>query len=136
MQSLILMVASRYLLPLMHVFSIYLLIRGHNKPGGGFVGGLVAATGFILYLMAHDVERARRVLRLDPRLLIAVGLSISLGSGLFSLVAGESFLTGIWLTMQVPVIGHFGTPLIFDTGIYLLVIGVVMLIVLSLAEET
>lgn len=136
MRSLILIVASRYLLPLMHLFSVYLLIRGHNKPGGGFVGGLVAATGFILYLIAYDVTRARRALRLSPGQIIALGLSIALGSGLLGLVAGQPFLTGLWAPIEVPIIGHFGTPLLFDVGVYILVIGVVMLIVLSLAEET
>ena len=74
MTSLILSTAARYLLPLLLLFSFFILIRGHNEPGGGFIGGLVAAAAFALNAIAFDVGSTRRTLRIDPRTLIPAGL--------------------------------------------------------------
>lgn len=135
MTSLILNTATRYLLPLLLLLSVYLLLRGHNEPGGGFVGGLVAASAFSLYMIAFGVEESRRTLHVEPRLLIAVGLLTALCSGFLSVALGRPFMTGIWLEPVFPVIGKVGTPLLFDVGVYLLVIGVALMIVFSVAEE-
>lgn len=135
MRSLILNTCARYLLPLLLVFSVFLLIRGHNAPGGGFVGGLVASTAITLYAIAYGVERARRVAVANPITLISLGLSLALASGLIGLLAGDPFLTGQWEDNPVPVIGKLGTPLLFDTGVFVLVLGIVLTIIFALAEE-
>lgn len=135
MTSLILSTATRYLLPLLLLFSIFLLLRGHNEPGGGFAGGLVAAAAFALYAIAHNVAEAKKALYLNPRTLIAVGLLVAVSSGLISLLAGYPFMTGLWSSQSVPVLGKVGTPLLFDIGVYLVVIGITLLIIFSLAEE-
>lgn len=135
MGSIILYLAARYLMPLLMVFSVFLLIRGHNEIGGGFVGGLVAAAAFILYAIANNVQEARRILRVQPRVLIAAGLLVSLSSGLIGWLSGKPFMTGLWLKDPLPVIGKIGTPLMFDVGVYLVVIGVTLLIIFKLAEE-
>lgn len=135
MSSVILSTAIRLLLPLLLLFSVFLLLRGHNEPGGGFVGGLVAAAAIALYALAEGAEEARQLLRIDPRSLIAFGLAIALISGMIPLLFGQPLLTGIWLPYPVPVLGHVGTPLLFDLGVYLLVAGMALLIVLSLMEE-
>ena len=135
MYSLILATATRLLLPLMLIFSIFLLIRGHNEIGGGFVGGLVAAAAFILYAIANNVQEGRRILRVQPRVLIAAGLLMSLSSGLAGWLSGKPFMTGLWLKDPLPVIGKIGTPLMFDVGVYLVVIGITLLIIFTLAEE-
>ena len=135
MTSLILSTATRYLLPLLLLFSIFLLLRGHNEPGGGFVGGLVAAAAFALYAIAHGVTEARQTLRLLPRTLVGLGLLVAVGSGLVSLLLGQPFMTGLWDTRTVPVLGKLGTPLLFDVGVYLVVIGITLLIIFTLAEE-
>ena len=135
MQSLILATAIRLLLPLMLLFSLILLLRGHNEPGGGFVGGLVVAAAFALYTLAHGEREGRRLLRVDPLRLISVGLLIALVSGLLPLLVGKPFLTALWSTVPAPVIGHAGTPLLFDAGVYLLVAGVALLIIFTLMEE-
>jgi multicomponent Na+:H+ antiporter subunit B len=134
MSSLILMTAARYLMPLMLLFSVYLLLRGHNGPGGGFIGGLVASTAFSLYALAYDVAQARRTLRVDPHLLIAAGLLAALTSGMLSFIFSKPFLTGLWVGRELPALGKVGTPLLFDTGVYLVVIGVVLIIIFELAE--
>ncbi len=131
--SIILSTASRYLLPLMPLFSIFLLLRGHNEPGGGFVGGLVAAAAFALYAFAHNVKEARKALRVEPRRLIGVGLFIAVGSAALSVFNGKPFMTGLWYK-EVPVLGKLGTPFLFDIGVYLVVVGVTLTIIFSLAE--
>jgi multicomponent Na+:H+ antiporter subunit B len=135
MSSLILSTATRYLLPLLLLFSVFLLIRGHNEPGGGFVGGLVAAAAFALYAIADGVATTRRTLRLNPTRLIGLGLLIAVGSGLVSIIIGQPFMTGLWSDYPVPALGKVGTPFLFDVGVYLTVIGVVLLIIFSLMED-
>jgi multicomponent Na+:H+ antiporter subunit B len=135
MGTLILATAARYLLPLLLLFSIFVFARGHNEPGGGFVGGLVAAAAFALYSMAYTPSQARRLLSVDPRLLIGLGLLIALVSGLLSLAGGRPFMTGIWGHAYLPVIGAPGSPVLFDLGVYLAVIGSVLTIFFALAED-
>lgn len=134
MTSLILSTATRYMLPLLLLFSVFLLLRGHNEPGGGFVGGLVAAAAFALYAIAYDVKTARHLLGVDPRTLIGLGLLTALGSGVASLTTGRPFMTGLWSEYAVLILGKVGTPLLFDTGVYLVVIGVTLTIIFALAE--
>lgn len=135
MRSIILSTAIRLLLPLLLIFSVFLLLRGHNEPGGGFVGGLVASAVIVLYALAEGVGKARRLLNIEPRLLIGGGILVALVSGTLPLLVGKPFLTGLWFTWTLPVLGHAGTPLLFDLGVYLLVAGMALLIVLSLMEE-
>jgi multicomponent Na+:H+ antiporter subunit B len=135
MFSIILSTASRYLLPLMLIFSFFLLLRGHNEPGGGFVGGLVAAAAYALYLIANGVDGAKKLLNAEPIKLIALGLLLAVISAFISVVTGQDFMTGVWAKNEFPVIGKVGTPLLFDLGVYFLVLGIVLKIVFSLAEE-
>lgn len=135
MFSVILSTASRYLLPLMLIFSFFLLLRGHNEPGGGFVGGLVAAAAYALYLIANGIDEAKKLLKAEPIKLIATGLLIAVISAFISVINGKNFMTGIWAKDEIPVIGKVGTPLLFDLGVYFLVLGIVLKIVFSLAEE-
>ena len=137
MTSIILRTATRYMFPPLLVFSIYLLLRGHHYPGGGFVGGLFAGSAFTLYALAFNVASARKLLRFDPRDVTAVGLAVALTSGIPALFSGQSFLTGTW--WEIPLLSgavlHIGTPLIFDIGVYLVVFGVLLTLIFSLAEE-
>lgn len=135
MISIILSTASRYLLPLMLIFSFFLLLRGHNEPGGGFAGGLVAAAAYALYLIANGLESAKKLLRAEPIQLIAFGLTLALISAFISVFTGEDFMTAVWSKNEYPVIGKMGTPLLFDLGVYFLVLGIVLKIIFSLAEE-
>jgi multicomponent Na+:H+ antiporter subunit B len=134
--SIILRTATRFLLALLLLFSVFLLLRGHNEPGGGFVGGLVVAAAYILHAIAYDVPSTRAALRLAPETIIGVGLLTALASGLLPVLLGRPFLTGLWADVW-PGTGvlELGTPLIFDAGVYVAVLGVVLTIVLSLAEE-
>ena len=135
MKSLILQTASRYLMVLLVIFSVFILLRGHNEPGGGFVGGLLVAGAFALYGLAYAPKRARRLLRLDPRTIIGVGLVTAASSGLTAMWYGQPFLTGQWLPYRIPFLGKLGTVLIFDLGVYLVVLGSTLLVLLTLEEE-
>lgn len=134
MNSLILSTATRYLMPLLLIFSVFLLLRGHNEPGGGFVGGLVAAAALALYGLSTDVTQAKRLLYFEPQTLITIGLLVAVVSGLPALLLGLPFLTGLWDSTPVPVIGKVGTPFIFDIGVYLVVIGITLTIIFALKE--
>ena len=137
MRGLILPTATTYLMPVLLLLSLFLLLRGHNEPGGGFAGGLVAAAAFVLLSVASGVSVARRALQVDPRSLIGVGLVLMIVSGFLGpLFYGEPYLTSHWWTFPV---GDYevalGTPLLFDIGVYLGVAGTILLIVFSLEEE-
>jgi len=135
MPSLILSAAARALFPLILLFSVFLLLRGHNDPGGGFIGGLAAACGFALWAVAEGPTAARRLLRAPPHTLIAVGLAVALASGLLGLFRGEPFLTAAWPPLVLPVVGKVGTPVVFDAGVYLVVVGITTAILFALMEE-
>lgn len=137
MRGLILRTATTWLMPVLLLFSLFLLLRGHNEPGGGFAGGLVAAAAFVLLSVSSGVKVARGALPVDPRSLIGVGLLTMIASGVIApLLYGEPYLTSHWWALPV---GDYeiavGTPLLFDLGVYLGVAGTVLLIVFSLEEE-
>lgn len=135
MRSIILNTATRYLLPLMLLFSFFIWLRGHNEPGGGFVGGLMAAAAYALYSIAFGVRNAQMLLRVSPRILAATGLTFALVSGLLGpLLANETFMTGLWSKREIPILHKVGTPLLFDAGVYLTVVGITLWILFSLAE--
>jgi multicomponent Na+:H+ antiporter subunit B len=137
MSSLILSTTTRLLQPLLLLYSLFLLVSGHDEPGGGFAGGLVAAAAFSLYAIAHDVAAARRALRFEPSTLIAVGLLLALAIGVLPLLWGNPLLTSAWVELRPWGLGALdvGTPMLFDLGVYLVVTGVALTFVLSLAEE-
>lgn len=133
MNSLILRAATRLLAGLMLVFAVYLLFRGHNAPGGGFAGALVAAAAFALMAIVEGPAAVRRALRLDPRQLAAGGLLAALFSGLPALATGRAFMTGVWWPADagVPTVG---TPLLFDLGVFFTVLGAILTLLLALEE--
>jgi multicomponent Na+:H+ antiporter subunit B len=135
MSSLILRVATHFVMGLMLLLSVFVLLRGHNAPGGGFVGGLIAAAAFILYMISDHVEKARAVLPVAPRTLIWVGLAVAAASGTLPLFRGVPFFTGLWGGAIAAELSHLGTPVFFDVGVYLVVTGVALTILFGLAEE-
>jgi multicomponent Na+:H+ antiporter subunit A len=124
--------AARVLMPLLLLFAVFLLLRGHNEPGGGFIAGLVAASAFALYLIAYGVERARRALVVTPINILGTGLLVAVLSGVPAVLQGQPFLTAQWMMGAVPL----GTPLLFDFGVFLVVAAVVLMMLFGLAEES
>ncbi len=137
MASLILRTGTRLMLPVLLLFSLLLVWRGHNEPGGGFSGGLVAAAAFALYSIARDAAATRRLLRFDPHVFIGSGLLLAIASAALPLMLGLPLLTARWVELRLGGLGEMklGTPLLFDIGVYLVVVGVTLTILLNLEEE-
>ena len=132
MNSLILSTATRLIVLLMEVFALFLLLRGHNLPGGGFVGGLVASCAFALLAISDGSAAVRRTLPVDPRTITLVGLAVALIAGFLAMLGPAPFLTGVWTEFAgIPL----GTPLLFDVGVFLMVFGAVLTLMLALEEE-
>ncbi len=138
MNSIILMAGSRILVALLLVFSVFMLLRGHNEPGGGFIGGLIGAVGFVIYAIACGTASAREALRIAPETVAALGLGLALFGGLMALFNGDAFFTGQWLFLGAAE-GEKGLPLssvlVFDVGVYLVVFGSILSLVFALEEE-
>lgn len=131
MNSVIVTTVTRPVALLMIAFSIFLLVRGHNAPGGGFIGGLTVAAAFVLLVLSDGVAAAERALRVRPTTIAATGLAVAIAAGLVGFFAGTPFLTGLWIHVAgLPL----GTPLLFDLGVYLTVWGSVLSIVFALEE--
>ncbi|MCS6892391.1 MAG: Na(+)/H(+) antiporter subunit B [Rhodovarius sp.] len=129
--SLILRASAGYVLVAAVVFSLFVLLRGHNEPGGGFIGGLIGALGFVSYGLARGAAATRRALRLAPIAWAGIGLALAAASGLPALLwHGEAFLTHQWLSGT-----PLGTTLVFDLGVYLVVLGFGLTFVLPFLEE-
>jgi monovalent cation:proton antiporter len=137
MSSLILTTAARLVFFVIMLFSLYLLLRGHNSPGGGFIAGVMTALGVLLQAMAADLQYVRTVLRIEPRLLTGLGLLTSLTTGLVALLLGYPFLTSTFGHVHVPLLGdvEIATAFFFDLGVYLVVAGGTLLMMMTLAEE-
>ncbi|TPW26724.1 Na+/H+ antiporter subunit B [Pararhizobium mangrovi] len=136
MRTLIFRTVAPYLTSLMLVFSVFVLLRGHNAPGGGFIGGLIAASAFAIYGIACGVSPVRRALRLHPTTIAGIGLLLGSVAGLISLFDGVPFMTGLWIYphffgVEVPL----ATVMLFDFGVYLVVTGTITAIALVLEER-
>ncbi len=137
MRTLIFRTVAPYLAALMVVFSVFVLLRGHNEPGGGFIGGLIAASAFAIYGIACGVSPVRRALYFHPMGIAGFGLLAASVAGILSVFVGVPFMTGLWL--YVPLFGDtvaLSTVLLFDIGVYFVVVGAITSIALALEERT
>lgn len=136
MRTLIFRTVAPYLTSLMVLFSIFVLLRGHNEPGGGFIGGLIAASAFAIYGISNGVPSVRRAIYFHPMSIAASGLVMSTIAGIVSIFAGVPFMTGIWgafnfLGARIDI----SSILFFDIGVYLVVVGAITSIALALEER-
>ena len=135
MNTLILRTVAPFLTALMLMFSIFVLLRGHNEPGGGFTGGLIAASALAIHGIAGGVAAVRRAIVFHPLAIAGCGLLLATLAGLLSFPVGVPFMTGLWVYPTL-----FGVPiplssvLAFDTGVYLVVVGAITAIALALEE--
>lgn len=136
MNTVILQVAQRLVRILLLLFAVVALLRGHNHPGGGFIGGLLAGMSIVLKGFAFDIVSVRASLRIPPQAYIAIGLVIIVASFLPSIIAGEEFMKGLWFVISLPFDNELklGTPLVFDIGVFFVVIGVTLLFLFSLQK--
>lgn len=135
MKSLIFKTASNYLLPLLLLFSVFILLRGHYLPGGGFVGGLIASIAFVLHSLGNGLKETRQIIAFHPGFLMPFGLAVALISSALPLFTGQAILTGLWYEQPLPIVGMVGTALFFDTGVYLVVVGVTLTIIFTITDS-
>ncbi|MCW2531074.1 MAG: hypothetical protein JWP62_644, partial [Blastococcus sp.] len=136
-RSVVLEVITRVLFHTILVFSLYLLFSGHNEPGGGFAGGLVAGLALVLRYLAGGRYELGEAAPVDPGLLLGAGLLFAGGTGVAGLMLGAEVLQTAILETTLPVLGHVKlvTSLFFDMGVYLIVVGLVLDVLRSLGAE-
>ncbi|GAB5558628.1 MAG: Na+/H+ antiporter subunit B [Synoicihabitans sp.] len=128
---------ARILLPWLVGLSVVVFYRGHHLPGGGFIGGLLGSLGFVLIALGDGVKAARRALRADPVDLLVWGMAIAMLAGLLGIAGDAALFQGLWWpAFDVPLLGsvHLGTPLLFDAGVFLTVMGFSLKVVFAMRE--
>lgn len=137
MNSVILQISSTYLRFLLILIAILSLLRGHNMPGGGFIGGLLASLAVIVSSLAYSPQYMLRHLKVRPKTHVAIGLSLVTFSVLPSILTGNNLMKGVWIKVSIPMISEvkIGTPLLFDTGVFFIVIGITLLLFFSLSNK-
>lgn len=135
MNTLIFRTIAPVITVVMIAFSIYITLRGHNEPGGGFIGGLIAASAIAIDGIAVGPRAVRKALRVDPLAFAGFGVTLAGLSGLLSAAYQVPFLTGLWLFL------HLGeteialsTPMFFDIGVYFAVFGTISAVALALED--
>lgn len=139
LSSYIFITVVQFLFFLINVFAIYLMLRGHNLPGGGFIAGLATGISLILLGLAVGMQELDRYLRFDPVRLAASGLLLAVASSAAPVLFGQKFLEHtMWHAYDLPLFGdlHVGTPMLFDGGVYLVVVGITCKIILVLGKST
>lgn len=128
----------RLLFPVIAIVAVFLLLRGHDLPGGGFVAGLTMAVAIILQYMARGAMRVESQLRIYPVRWMAAGLLLAAATGAGAWLAGHPFLTSGSLDVRLPVIGavHLSSALLFDLGVFSLVVGATVLMLIALAHQS
>jgi multicomponent Na+:H+ antiporter subunit A len=136
-QSIILQVVARLLFHTIVLFSIYLLFSGHNAPGGGFAGGLVAGLALTTRYLAGGKPELNAAAPVDAGLVLGAGLLTAVSTGIAAMLAGGQVLQSALIDLHLPVLGHihFATSAVFDIGVYLIVVGLVLEILRSLGAE-
>ena len=119
------------------VYAAFLLVAGHNAPGGGFAGGLVAGAAFVLRYVQGGTDEVRRASRLAPQTLLGGGLLIAAVTAMAPLLLGGGFLESGYLEFDVPLVGHVkaASALAFDIGVFLVVVGVVLMLLETLGMD-
>lgn len=135
MRTIILQMAIKTLMPIFFVYSLYLLFRGHDSPGGGFIGALVVSIGLVFHMISFGVEQTRATYKIDTMGLTATGLFISFIAATSSMLLGEEFFYAIWTNIKLPGIGTLSSVLLFDIGVYIAVVGAVLKIAFTIFEE-
>ncbi len=128
---------TRTMVPTLALFSVFLLVIGHDVPGGGFAGGLIASLALLLVFLSFGARGLRRALPVEPDIIIGMGLAMAVLAGIVGAVFEGTFLTYTYVEWSAPLIGDVkvSSLLLFDLGVYVLVIGLVATAVLRLGME-
>jgi multicomponent Na+:H+ antiporter subunit A len=137
MTTTILQTSTRALFHTILLFSIWMLFVGHNAPGGGFIGGLIAAAALVLRVLAYGADDLRRLVPVQAETVLGVGAALAVGTGIAGFAIEGSFLGAGMLDVHLPVLGdlHIGSVLLFDIGVYLVVVGLGLVLVRTLTGD-
>ncbi|AHN23016.1 Na(+)/H(+) antiporter subunit B [Lysinibacillus sphaericus] len=118
-------------------FSIHIFLAGHYTPGGGFVGGLLTSSAIVLLVLAFDLNTVRNVLPINYTYLTATGLLLAFATAAFPMFLGKPFFTHFFDYFELPLLGKqsLHTAMLFDSGVYLVVVGVTMTIIQTIGED-
>ncbi|CAM3951486.1 Na(+)/H(+) antiporter subunit B [Lederbergia lenta] len=133
----ILQTVTRMVVFIILTLGVYLFLSGHNNPGGGFIGGLVLASAIVLLYLAYDIETVHKGIPFDFKRVAALGVLIAVTSGFGAILFDSHFLTQTFSHFHLPVFGEteLATVTIFEAGVALAVVGVVVTIILSISED-
>jgi multicomponent Na+:H+ antiporter subunit B len=133
----ILQTATKVVLFIILIFSVFIFFTGHYTPGGGFVGGLLTSGAIVLLLLAFDLETVNKILPFNYINMIAIGLLFSIGTGAGALFFNVSFLTHAYTHIEIPILGDISlhTATLFDLGVFLVVVGVTMTIIQTIGGD-
>ncbi len=130
--------SMRLILPLTLLYALFAMLKGHNEPGGGFIGGMIFATAVCTYRMSHGYAAQLRLLPIHPRILIFLGLGLALGTSAVPLLLGHPFLRSAVGEFHLPFTHHpfhYASAMAFDLGVMLVVVGVAVGMITQLSEE-
>jgi multicomponent K+:H+ antiporter subunit A len=131
-------VIMRWLFPVIVTLALFLLLRGHDLPGGGFIAGVTMAIGFILQYLAGGTRWVEDRLRIRPVYWIGIGLSLALLTGAGAWAFGAPFLTSHFQYLELPLLGRVpvATAMLFDFGVFVLVVGATVLVLVAIAHQS
>lgn len=136
MRTIILQAAIQVLIPIFFIYSLYLLFRGHDSPGGGFIGALVISIGLVFHMMAFGVSKTKEIYRIDTMRFTVIGLFLAfIGATLSMFLGGNGFFHALWTDIKIPGVGTLSSVLLFDIGVYIAVVGAVLKIAFTIFEE-
>lgn len=138
MNSIILRTVSRIVFQLLLIIAVFLLVSGHNAPGGGFIAGLLAAASLVLLMLAFDLDYVQSLLPVNYINVVTIGLVLAAGVGFAPLLSGLPFLTSAFRTYSLPLIGavELSSAVVFDVGVFLVVTGSVMTVIQGIAADS
>ncbi|MBB4826917.1 multicomponent Na+:H+ antiporter subunit B [Sporosarcina luteola] len=133
----ILKTVTRIVVFIILTFGIELFLSGHHEPGGGFIGGLVLSSAFVLLYLVHDIETVHNGIPFDFKKIAALGAFLAVGSGIVSVLFGTDFLGQGSRGFDLPIFGEteISSVIVFEAGVALTVVGVVVTIILSISED-
>ncbi len=135
--NIILETSIKVLLFFIVLYSVYIFTAGHYYPGGGFIGGLMTAGAIVLLLITYDIKTVAQFLPVNYRIITAIGLLFAIGTSAGALIFNVPFLTHAFTDIDLPVLGELSlhTAVLFDLGVYLVVVGVTMTIIQTIGED-
>lgn len=133
----ILRTATKVIVVIILAFSIHLFISGHHNPGGGFIGGLTFVAAIVLLFLVDDIEKVRNNIAVDFKVVTAIGVLISVLTGVGGMVSGKPFLNQVFGSVTLPILGetYFATAVLFDVGVAMAVIGASLTIIISIGDD-